>query len=1791
MARENIGTPVQNALAAQTMNSAMAGSSDVATAVQQARDTQASVNQRVDSFLRARGYDEPVQLVGTSIDLPATMKKMEAAKLTKRAQEMGYGDWFQVPPGPEQQQAREEVAQEVADDLRHATTVGRGAIFVDPDPLRTNEFLALAPPSLAAAAATVLPRTTATFTPSSAQLRTESPIQPALRAVAAPATVAASAGQRALDTGFFDKIQRGWEAENRAEEADEEGQPEQAVELRADAETYRNDAFRSAVAAATGRSEEQVGDWRTWLFNQGDPEATRALVEKVRTDPMLVQATDQLADDLIRVHRLDGATATAVRTTLNGAGLLGDFFGPDPVTPTFAALGTATRAGLRMAAETGDLARGATLIRDGLTAGKDLGEIVRDADQVYRGLGEALQIRVAAAARVNPDVVSNVRRLQGAAAKAEERVVKAQADLVLARGTVEEKAAARATAQAQADAAKLQVELATAHQQFADEVLAQWDAFGKGNLQRAERLQQVAMETKRESWAAEKALQDMDARNAPTLSRLEKLNQDVLDSADAVKLATDEQKAAATAIQAAKDRAKAARTAKDKAALDAALLDRKAAEDALALAKERRKNAVVARTATAKAQQDALRAAAPALMEQQKAAQRLFDLRAKVAELEQEAGWRILSVADDGKTADAALESGAGVLREAKLMPDVPPPLGAKSLDEMLARGQLWGDALKEAQVAAKARTLEAQRAFREAQRALGGSERATRKAAEKALREISDLGEAQYKRELAAARASAWKKEAEGLANDIDRGLKALQRKPKVLSERATNILDGALVATAKDGTRTLDTAAFRAKMEKAYSPDAVGWWLRHAGDDRPLWEEALGLRQSDDLLIPTEEGTRETVRLSPSDALRLQQGEAGLREGITRTMPEAQALAQTEALLALRKDPALRASSFLDTSINGLGRYYAAKWEAWKKTLDPMVAKVGDVDEKLVLVSKMASRRANLARDELLMVGRLAQAQPGLRGFVQLERGGSREIIRDLTRYMDTTDAIPLMGRASVFNRGEFNETIWDRARRQLLNDPDVVQDASGAAKAEQAAASGDEVVSIPNRPMLGLSRAWVPSGVGINSRQSGQLWKAAVSELTKSTTFDAFQKAMERRTLGIIGSVEHVPDKAVSYLARNAAQAAVQADTADLMVRELGGLLRAEEAADVNRVLTYDWDRLDSPAAAWEGLARVGQPFTQAATRTSRDAVAAQQALLELGTTRGGEKIFAMASQVRALDDTLDKVVKETYAHYAAARTPQEALALSHMLDLQQFWKSSVTIGLVVPSPRYFINNIAGNLSQIWLTQGLGTSARVVGQSLFHNVPFVGTLMERALDAAATRVGGAPFLGSMVEAFWNPNVTRILGGQGGSFRAANGIVYDLETVGRWASEDGVFTSFMQEEYGKLFGRSRGQGPLTRLRYLQDDIFAWANEIEVRQRTALYVDLLRQGYTRSAARERTLRALYDWEGALGAAESAYMTTLIPFYRFIKLGFRQAWYEAVAKPLIRPTEATLEAMTGSSGLARMRNQAELLRLPELQDDGDYEKEADKFDALARYRNLAYLNRRVQWTERNDPNMVEMYRGGRGQFMPYSTISLPALTAIDMGNLVTLSLYALPTVALSASGSDVVAPDASQPFWDEATNLAGPLAAPLIGSVAQTMGADSQTTRQSTRLKPGEAAVAQMLGLPVGIGADYERTEGTVFTKTVVGSLPLLLQAPQWYDALYGENPEVRRAKEQGYVAIEQVAPYFSWAASQLTGFTRSYPFDPDQTLTQHQTKFGEELQKVAEKETGPLRERQAVKP
>lgn len=1895
---------------------------------QQAQQTQASVNKRVDDYLKARGYDEPVQLLGDSIDLPATVKKMEASLLTKQAKALGYGDFFQVPPGPDRDAIYRKVTEQVANDLRHATTVGRGAIFVDNNADLTNTLVSALPTNMAMSVATLLPRTEATFSPTGAQFRTESPVGPALRVAALPVTVAATQAKAALATDPVAKWKRAQEAAQRGFEAQAQETAGQtpttpSADYFAEAIQMREEAISDAFWATAGIDPDQAHDWRDLVAH--DPVATRRMVETARTDPMMVQATDQLADDIERVYRLDGPTMTALRSTLDAGGLLVDFVGPEPVTPLVAGLGHAATVGLRLAGESDDLLRGANALRTAAAKGQDFGQAVGAANDAYKGLGEALQIRVAARTRVTPDVVANVRNLEKSAAEAARRVPVAEQRLAEARGTVEEAARARDLAVAEAEKARAAMEVHAAHAEFAQDNLTRWQDYGAGQMTRAEALQARAQDLKRQARATEQSLQAASARNAPEFARVDEANKRLLqaqgdverlnaelkraqdDLADAyrqrkeaqrgttwkraeagvesertleqVRTSHDEAvraadwevakqqelqsqaiKEAEDALAKAKKRAQDAR--KSKAGKDAIERERALivqAEADLKRVREEGQNAVTlaqqeaeqarkaraaaivdargaakartaglthadtaavwadeiafqerqlkdarARAAQAKtdlkaataAQEEVLKAASPAIREQFKMAEQVTLLHARAAELEQEASWRALSVADGGRSAEARLTSAEGVLSDAGLMPNLN-PLDAKSLDEMIQMGRHWGDDILAKHAEAQRRLRGAKDAYQDAQRALHGAKADVAHRADQALKRIVDLTKAQYGRELAAARANAWREEATALADDLERGVQALKRQPKDTSERATNLLDGAVVNTAKDGTQTLDTVAFRAKMEREFTRDGVAWWLRHAGDDRKVWLRALGM--GDD--------AAPRVDLGAAQALTLQQGQKGLLQGLKRTGTDAAATAQVEALLALRRDPALAASRFMDMSVNEWGRSINDRWEHWKRTLDPLIAKVGDADANMEQVARAASHRAALARDELLMLIRLQRTPQGLGGFLMRVKdyGGSSEIIEGLSKYMDSTEAMEVYGRTTIFNRGA--ETPFQRGKRQILGNPNLASEerAASARKAATDQAQDDTLVKIgmaeakateeagdiSNRPMLGLSRAWWPSGVAMNDRASAALWGAAVDELRKADTFEGFMEAMRKRTAVISGGpVERVPDKAFSFGARNMTQAAVQADVSDMMAREIGGLFTAEEAADINRVMTSDADRIADPRRAFEGFARMGAPFTQDSLRLGREAGAQQQMMVRMGTSRDGEAVFGLASHARALDDTLDKVIKETYAHYSAARDPSEGWVLKHYLDAQQWWKSSVTIGLGVPNPRYFMNNLFGNISQIWLTQGFETAARMSFQSLPSNIPLLGPALHRAMGAASEALGDVPILGSRINALYNPNINKLFSGEAGVFRSADGVLYDLDTVRQWAVEDGILTSFMQEEFARLNSRTRGNSFFTRFGYLQDDIFAWANEIEIRQRAGLYCDLLRQGYTRTAARERTLRALYDWTGALSRWEQNYLTTLVPFYRFIKLGFKQAWYESVGKALIKPGEAAGEAMLGKSGLARMRNQGALLRLPDLADDGDYQTEADKFDAMARYRNLDYLTRRITWTERQDPNEIAMYRGTRGQYLPYSTISLPAMTALDMGNLVTLALYAPAAIGVGLTRPDLLAPDASTPFWDEALNMSGPIAAPFVRSLAGMNGVDSPAYQESARMKPGEAAVAQMLGLGVQVGADYQSVRSSGGAALVVRNAPGLLQVGPWLDALALENPQ-RAALMSDGATMADIGRYFGWAGGQMTGFMRHYPFDPDSKLTQFQRKLGLQLQSVVEEETGPLRDRQADTP
>lgn len=1802
---------------------------------------------RAAQFLAQRGYEEQVSLLPDGIDLSATRKKMEAYGLQQEAKKLGFNNWFEVPQSDERTEAMKDVARRVEMDLARATTVGRGAIFIDPDPAGLRELVGALPLTTGQKmlAGALVPTAKATYSPTGSEFQTESPLAFPMRIVNAVGASVTTPVEAALTEA--EPMRR--ISESRAKvEAGEISHGEYLSDL--------DTIARDSIKAATGMDLADGVDWRDAFAR--DPEVQKRLYDRMQTDPAGFMVANQLADDLVEYF---DAPSTLTHLLLVPTGFAWDVVTPDPATPMLGLAAQAAKAGARLSGDTNDLLKAARALRAGAAEeGADLGRVMGAARENYNGLEEALAIRVGSRARVPTEVAAQVRRLEMEADEAAQAVQRAQERAGDAVDEQERFAATLEVLTTQQAAARARLDLAEAQAALADDANDIYKTVGAPAVKKSERMLKASEDARAEARGLEDEVAALQQENELGLGRLQAQNEALHEAMLRRDEAAGEVRAAQEALQQARAAKKtpAATVPEEVASLEAQVIDAKKALDreAAELAEQRKRLAILredakkkgvkldpsaaadveaqkARVAQRRAdydllieqralarEQQAKEAAAArvnAQVEAGAAAQRLDAAKAKVAaadeELQQVNKTRQRALKDVEKPlaamkarADRALEmhrraaeleqESAEGIRLITTGTDIPGERGAVA--DVGARVAAMREAAQRELAAARDE-------FRQADSAANRGSRAAARAAEDEIRRIEGMMGAQMRADLLRERATLWREEARALADDIENGVAGLRSRRKV-DPRHNGILMGAVLDEGRNGY-VIDADAFRAKVEQEYSPEAVRWWVERAGDDRDLWVRALGL-----------DGRGKTV-LTKREALLLQQGEKGLMTGLERTRPAAAAEAQVEALLLLRRDPARKAAAFFDTNPKAWGEYVGNSLDTWVRALDPTAARIGEVNADVEQISRAANRMASNARDELLMLNRLAKLPQGFKGIYQASmRGfGSPQAMIDISlRYIDSTEPLEVFGRHTILNTGD--ETLWQRAKRQFQTDPRVATHDQMVQYATSKGLSLEEMLAsdqpgISNRPLLGLSRMWLKSGTGASERQSAYLFGEARRLIATSNSYQEFSDAMKKATQrawtdGELaggggfgpGAIEVHPQRAIGYGARNVAQAAVQGDVNDLFVRGLGGIFTPEEANDAIKAATYNFDTIADPGNVWQTYARLGAPYTQRSLRDAESAVARTQALLQTGTTRSGEPVFMLSSQARALDETLDKVVKETHAQYAGARDLMSAWNLKHIGDFQQFWKTSVTLGLLVPRPSYFMTNIFGNFSQMWLSAGLGTAARISFQSLPYNIPFVGPVMDKAMRMTSERLGNVPHLGSITNAWVNPHINRVFAGEQGLFRAKNGIEYDFETVRKWMVEDGVMTSFMQEEFGRLFARAQGDGMMTRLSFLQDDIFSWAGEIELRMRAALYMDMLRKGATRGDAREVTLRALYDWEGALGKTEAQVFTWFIPFYRFIKLGLRQWGQEAISLPLRRPIESTYKAAMGQSGLARVNQQMKVTTFPELADDGDYQDDQQKWDAMSRYRGLDYLTGRVYWAERNDLELQALYQGTRGQFMPYSMTALPGLTAIDMGALAVLPFYALGVVGLKAASivepraNNYLAPDWPAAFFDAAVKVNGPLTQPLIAAWAESSGNGTQRSAEAVRLSPGEAALAKKLGLPTFVGKDYQGIYGTAATKAIIGNVPGLLQVPSWLNAFAYENPYVdnlRLDQDDPQGPAAGIANYFAFGAKQISGAGRAYPFDPMTTEERRRKGVGAQVRKDAERQGAPLREKQLPKP
>ena len=72
--------------------------------------------------------------------------------------------------------------------------------------------------------------------------------------------------------------------------------------------------------------------------------------------------------------------------------------------------------------------------------------------------------------------------------------------------------------------------------------------------------------------------------------------------------------------------------------------------------------------------------------------------------------------------------------------------------------------------------------------------------------------------------------------------------------------------------------------------------------------------------------------------------------------------------------------------------------------------------------------------------------------------------------------------------------------------------------------------------------------------------------------------------------------------------------------------------------------------------------------------------------------------------------------------------------------------ITSGLGLPRPKYYVNNIVGDHSQMWQNHGIYTATKVSAQNVLTNIPYIGPRIQNVTSKMAEKFSGIPVLGRL-------------------------------------------------------------------------------------------------------------------------------------------------------------------------------------------------------------------------------------------------------------------------------------------------------------------------------------------------------------------------------------------------------------------------------------------------------------
>lgn len=536
------------------------------------------------------------------------------------------------------------------------------------------------------------------------------------------------------------------------------------------------------------------------------------------------------------------------------------------------------------------------------------------------------------------------------------------------------------------------------------------------------------------------------------------------------------------------------------------------------------------------------------------------------------------------------------------------------------------------------------------------------------------------------------------------------------------------------------------------------------------------------------------------------------------------------------------------------------------------------------------------------------------------------------------------------------------------------------------------------------------------------------------------------------------------------------------------------------------------------------------------------------VEANTSTEGGKILMSKKLSEAIDRNMPSVVKEMDARYVPGRPMAiDKLDLAHSA-LVHLWKSSSTTGLGLPHASYWLNNICGDLSQMWFSLDGATAAKQSFINLPANIPFFGRYWQDYGGKLAEWGEGKPVLGPIFGALFNPHLNQVWNGKEGSILTAAGEVIPFDQARRELIEGGILDTVVHEELPNAFTRTRGgmdqkwyEWAATKgkdaLTDYHDSVSHFASFVQQRQRSGLYLTLRKQGMTAAEARTKTLEALFDWKNGVAQREVQAFASWMPYYRFWRLAYNQSIL-AFTEPLLVP-EKGIAGLLADSRLARLRNQIHgfdtMASVPYFVSGQMAKKYVDtqsQYDDTSAFIRPDWArDRGVLSAYKTEERRMRLLQAMKGKVYNGQMLISPSWTAIDLATMNCAILGGMAAIANSVAGNPTRfknSPDAVETFWSPISGTLFPWIQEAMDPLVHDYTDDPLAVDEGSSMKvtAGEAKILNaMSNTPhtwLGKDGNMRAARGEV---AALRMLPLIhSEIVKPYDAIFGENPEMQQA-------------------------------------------------------------------